>query len=374
MDSHNRRPEAKPLRPFFSSGPCAKRPGWSPAILEKAVLGRSHRAPLARSRLRAVIEESRELLGLPEDYRLAIVPGSDTGAIEMALWSLLGALPVSVIVFDSFGRDWAYDIAEELRLSPRRHEAPFGALPDLAAIDWQGDVVFPWNGTTSGVRIPDGDWIAGDRAGLAICDATSAVFAMELPWRKIDVATWSWQKALGGEAAHGMIALSPRALDRLARHRPAWPIPKIFRLARNGKIDEGPFVGDTINTPSMLAVEDQLDALAWARSIGGLPELIARCRRNSAILAEWVAVRAWVDFLAEDSAIRSPTSLCLKIGGASDLARRMAALLDREGIAFDIAAYREAPPGLRIWCGATVEAADIAALLPWLDWAYEECR
>lgn len=369
------KPALRPARPHFSSGPCAKRPGWTPEILSDAALGRSHRSAAGKAKLAEVIRLSREILGIPADYRLGIVPASDTGAVEMALWSLLGPRPVEVLAWESFGAEWAADIARELKLQHRSLTAPYGTLPDLKAVDWSHDVIFTWNGTTSGVRVPDGDWIAADRQGLAICDATSAVFAMDLPWAKLDVVTWSWQKVLGGEAAHGMIALSPRAVERLSTHRPAWPMPKVFRLAKDGKLIEGIFKGDTINTPSLLCVEDQLDALAWSRSVGGLSGLIARSNANLAVLEKWVAKSAWASFLAEDPATRSNTSVCLKVAapaGADQakFAGSIAALLEQEGVALDIGSYRDAPPGLRIWCGATVEASDIEALTPWLDWAY----
>lgn len=375
------RPTVRPLRPFFSSGPCAKRPGWTLATLNQAVLGRSHRAAIGKARLADVIERSRRLLGIPADYRIGIMPASDTGAIEAALWSLLGPRPVDVLAWDSFGLDWATDITDELKLTAHAQKAPYGGLPDLAAVDWTHDVVFTWNGTTSGVRVPNGDWIAKDRQGLAICDATSAVFAMDLPWDRLDVVTWSWQKVLGGEAAHGMIALSPRAAARLAEPRPTWPVPKIFRLAKNGKIAEGIFKGETINTPSMLCVEDQIDALRWAEEIGGLETLIKRCNRNFAVIADWVAKSTWIDFLATEPATRSTTSVCLKIvdprvarlpqADQAAIASAIAKLLDADGVAHDIGSYRDAPPGLRIWCGATIDESDLVALLPWLDWAFE---
>lgn len=375
------RPTLRPLVPLFSSGPCAKRPGWTLQTLTHTPLGRSHRAAIGKARLAEVIDRSRALLGIPADYRIGILPGSDTGAIEAALWSLLGPRPVDILVWDSFGLDWAIDITEELCLTAHVQKAPYGALADLAAVDWSHDVVFTWNGTTSGVSLPHGDWIAADRAGLSICDATSAVFAMDLPWDKLDVVTWSWQKVLGGEAAHGMIALSPRAATRLTEHRPSWPVPKVFRLARNGKISEGIFKGETINTPSMLCVEDQIDALKWAEGLGGLPALIARSENNFQAVADWVAKTAWVDFLAADPATRSTTSVCLKIvdprvtalpqEAQAAIAGSIAKLLDKDGVAHDIGSYRDAPPGLRLWCGATVETTDLVALLPWLDWAFD---
>ena len=369
------KPASRPLRPHFSSGPCAKRPGWTPEILSDAALGRSHRSAAGKAKLAEIIRLSREILGIPADYRLGIVPASDTGAVEMALWSLLGPRSVDVLSWESFGAEWATDIAKELKLQHRGLTAPYGALPDLGAVDWSHDVVFAWNGTTSGVRVPNGDWIADDRGGLAICDATSAVFAMDLPWPKLDVVTWSWQKVLGGEAAHGMIALSPRAVERLTTHKPAWPMPKVFRLAKDGQLIEGIFKGDTINTPSLLCVEDQLDALTWAQSVGGLKGLIARSNANLAALEKWVAKSDWAEFLASDPATRSNTSVCLTIAGPPEVdqakfATALAALLEREGVALDIGSYRDAPPGLRIWCGATVETTDIQALTSWLDWAF----
>ena len=370
------KPVLRPARSHFSSGPCAKRPGWTPEILSDAVLGRSHRSAAGKAKLAETIRLSRDVLGIPADYRLGIVPASDTGAVEMALWSLLGPRPVDVLAWESFSSEWAGDVAKELKLEPRILKAGYGQLPDLGAVDWSHDVVFAWNGTTSGVCVPDEEWIAADRAGLAICDATSAVFAMELPWAKLDVVTWSWQKVLGGEAAHGMIALSPRAVERLTTHRPAWPIPKIFRMAKDGKLIEGIFKGDTINTPSLLCVEDQIDALKWAQKIGGLTALVARSRGNLAVLERWVAASSWARFLAEDPKARSNTSVCLKIVDRevdqAKVASGIASLLEKEGVAFDIGSYRDAPPGLRIWCGATVERADLEALTPWLDWAFAE--
>lgn len=373
------RPTVRPNNPRFSSGPTAKRPGWSLAALEGALLGRSHRAKEPKARLAEVILRSKRLLGLPEDWRLGIVPASDTGAIEMAMWTLLGPRPVDVIAFESFGEAWATDVAKQLKVEHRILTAPYGKLPDLTAVDWSHDVVFCWNGTTSGVRIPDGSWIAPDRAGLAICDATSAVFAMELPYDRLDVVTWSWQKVLGGEAAHGMLALSPRAVERLLSHKPAWPLPKIFRLVSGGKLIEGIFKGETINTPSMLCVEDALDGLAWAESIGGLSGLIRRSEANLAAVARWVEKTPNYAFLAEDPRTRSSTSICLSIVAPwftalpaekkSEAAKAIAALLESEGVALDVGGYRDAPPGLRLWGGATVETADIEAVLPWLDWA-----
>ena len=377
------KPDLRPNNPDFSSGPCAKRPGWSPAALRGALLGRSHRAREPKARLAEVIERSTRILGMPADWRLGIVPASDTGAVEMALWSLLGARPVDVLAFESFSEGWATDVVKQLKLPDARVLASaYGRLPDLSAVDPAHDLVLAWNGTTSGVRLPNADFIAADRAGLVICDATSAAFAMDLPWQKLDVVTWSWQKVLGGEAAHGMLALSPRAVERLLTHKPAWPLPKIFRLTSGGKLIEGVFKGETINTPSMLCVEDALDGLRWAESVGGLPALIARSEANLAAVAGWVAARDWAAFLAEDPATRSCTSICLKIvapwfvaldaAAQAEAAKKLASLLEKEAVAYDIASYRDAPPGLRIWGGATVETADIAALLPWLDWAYAQ--
>ena len=369
------RPAVKPANPRFSSGPCAKRPGWSLSALEDARLGISHRSKPGKAKLKAVIERSKVLLGMPADWRLGIVAGSDTGAVEMALWSLLGPKPVTVLAWEAFGKDWAGDVTKELKLPDVRVlSADYGRLPDLATVDWSGDVVFTWNGTTSGVRVPDGDWIAADRAGLAICDATSAAFAMPLPWDRLDVVTWSWQKVLGGEAAHGMLALGPRAVERLRAHKPAWPLPKLFRLTKGGALNEGIFQGETVNTPSMLAVEDALDGLAWAEGIGGLPALIARSEANFAAVARWVARTPWVRFLAEAPATRSTTSICLGLAdpGAAPRARRVVELLEAQGVALDIANYRDAPAGFRLWGGATVETSDLEALFPWLDWAWAE--
>jgi phosphoserine aminotransferase len=374
------KPTQRPANPCFSSGPCAKRPGFRLDALETAQLGRSHRAAAPRARLAEVIERSRAILGIPADWRLGIVPGSDTGAVEMALWSLLGPRPVDLVAFESFGEAWVTDVLKQLRLPDARAlRAPYGALPDLAAIDPEHDLVFTWNGTTSGARVPNADWISPDRAGLAICDATSAAFAMKLDWSRLDVVTWSWQKVLGGEAAHGMLALSPRAVERLESYRPAWPLPRIFRLTNGGKLNEGIFRGDTINTPSMLCVADALDGLRWAESIGGLDALVARNEANLAAVAAWVARSDWAAFLAADPAIRSCTAICLKIAAPwftaldqpaqAKAAGRIAALVEKEGAGFDIAAYRDAPPGLRLWGGATVETADLRLLLPWLDWA-----
>ncbi len=376
-----RAPAIRPANPNFSSGPCAKRPGFSLAALEGAALGRSHRAKGPKARLAEVIERSRAILGMPDDWRLGIVPASDTGAVEMALWSLLGPRPVDILAFESFSQTWADDIVKQLRLSDARVlKAGYGALPDLGQVNPAHDLVFAWNGTTSGVRVPNADFIAADREGLAICDATSAAFAMPLEWRKLDVVTWSWQKVLGGEGAHGMLALSPRAVARLESHTPAWPMPKLFRLTSKGKVSEGIFKGETINTPSMLCVEDALDGLRWAESVGGLDALVARSEASLAAVRDWVAGSEWAGFLAEDPATVSCTSICLKIvspwflglapEAQADAAKRIAAVLEREGVAYDIAAYRDAPPGLRLWAGATVEPSDIKALLPWLDWAY----
>lgn len=375
------KPATKPANPQFSSGPCAKRPGWSPEALAGAFLGRSHRHKEGKARLNEVITRSKAILGMPDDWRLAIVPASDTGAVEMVLWSMLGARGVDMLAWESFGETWISDVRKQLKLADcRAIVAPYGELPDLAQVDWTRDVVFTWNGTTSGVRVANGDWIAKDREGLAICDATSAVFAMDVPWDRLDVVTWSWQKVLGGEAAHGMLALSPRAVERLESYTPAWPLPKIFRLTSGGKISEGVFAGETINTPSMLAVEDQIDALIWAESIGGLPGLIARSEANLAAVTAWVEKTPWIDFLAQDPATRSCTSICLNIAAdwfqclpeadRAKAAKRMVQLLEQEDAAYDIGSYRDAPAGLRIWGGATVETADIQALLPWLDWAY----
>ncbi len=383
---HDRHPPGHPAaQPLLSSGPCAKRPGWSPAALAGALVGRSHRSGIGKARLKDVIERSARQRGQPADYGLGIVPASDTGAVEMALWSLLGARGVDALVWESFGKGWVSDIKEQLGLGDVRViEADYGELPDLGRVDPARDVVFTWNGTTSGVRLPDGKWIADDRAGLTICDATSAVFAMALPWPKLDVATYSWQKVMGGEAAHGVIILSPRAVERLESHVPAWPLPKIFRLTQRGKLVEGIFEGATINTPSMLCVEDALDGLGWAEKIGGLDALIARSAANLAAIARWVERTDWIDFLARDPATRSSTSVCLRIvdpwfeGLGADVRpavpKRIEALLDAEGVAHDINGYRDAPPGLRLWAGATVETNDLAALLPWLDWAYASAK
>ncbi len=373
-------PALRPANPCFSSGPCAKRPGFSIDALACDTLGRSHRAAQPKARLAEVISLSSAILGMPADWRLGIVPGSDTGAVEMALLSMLGARGVDILAYESFGEGWATDIVKHLKLPDARVlSAPYGKLPDLHAVDPARDVVFAWNGTTSGVRMPNADWIAADRQGLAICDATSAAFAMALPWNKLDVVTWSWQKVLGGEAAHGMLALSPRAVQRLETYTPPWPLPKIFRLTTKGKLSEGIFKGETINTPSMLCAEDALDGLRWAERIGGLSTLIARSEANLAAVAQWVARTDWVDFLTDDAATRSCTSICLTIvapwftalpaDGQAKAAKQLVALLEKLGVAYDIGAYRDAPPGLRIWGGATIETSDVNALLPWLDWA-----
>ena len=380
-----KKPEVRPAAPQFSSGPCAKRPGWSPEIYANAPVGRSHRATIGKARLKEVLDRSRAILGLPDDYRIAIVPASDTGAMEMAMWSLLGERPVDMLAWESFGSGWVTDVVKQLRLSDARViEAAYGEIVDFGEVDFDHDVVFTWNGTTSGVRVPNGDGIPADRAGLTICDATSAAFAMDLPWDKLDVVTWSWQKVLGGEAAHGMLVLSPRAVARLESHTPAWPLPKIFRLTKGGKLNEGIFKGETINTPSMIAVEDQIDALRWAEEIGGLPALIARADANTKAIADWVGTSDWASFLAADPATRSNTSVCLSITDAwfagldekaqAAVPKRIATLLEDEGVALDINGYRDAPPGLRIWCGATIETSDVQALLPWLDWAWSQVR
>ncbi|SEP60743.1 phosphoserine aminotransferase apoenzyme [Faunimonas pinastri] len=375
------KPAAKPANPCFSSGPTAKRPGWTPDIFKDAFLGRSHRAKGGKAKLKLAIDETRRLLGVPADYRIGIVPASDTGAFEMAMWSLLGARGVDCLSWESFGAGWVTDTAKQLKLdNVKVHDAAYGELPDLAAVNFDNDVVFTWNGTTSGVKVPNGDWIAADRKGLTLCDATSAAFAQPLPWDKLDVVTFSWQKVLGGEAQHGMLILSPRAVERLETYKPAWPLPKIFRMTKGGKLIDGIFAGETINTPSMLCTEDYLDALAWAEKMGGLNALFARADGNLKVIADWVEKTDWVDFLAKDAATRSNTSVCLQIVDptvaalSSDekaaFAKGLATALEKEGAALDIGAYRDAPPGLRIWCGATVEASDLQALLPWLDWAY----
>jgi phosphoserine aminotransferase len=379
------KPSVHPANPRFSSGPCSKRPGWSPAVLKGALLGRYHRAKDTRWRLELALSKTRELLKLPEGYRIGIVPASDTGAVEMALWSLLGPRGVDVLAWDAFSKDWATDIVQQLKLADvRAMVAPHGDLPDLSKVDFDRDVVFAWNGTTAGVRVPNGDWIAGDRKGLAICDATSAVFAVTIDWTKLDVATFSWQKVLGGEAQHGMLILSPRAVERLESYTPPWPLPKLFRLTRNGRLIEDLFEGSTINTPSMLCLEDYLDALAFVESVGGVEGTIARSDANAKLITDWVERTAWVDFVAKILETRSNTSVCLKVvdpdvlalpeSVCADVPRRIAALLDTENVAMDIGSYRLAPPGLRIWCGATVERSDVEALLPWLDWAFAQVK
>src|SRR5687767_1212066 len=379
----NAMPALRPAVPHFSSGPCAKRPGWSLQTLTDAVLGRSHRSKIGKAKLRRAIDLTREVLQVPADYRIGIVPASDTGAVEMALWSLLGARPVTMLAWESFGEGWVTDVAKQLKLKDvTTLKAGYGELPDLAKIDWKTDVVFTWNGTTSGVRVPNGDWIAANREGLAICDATSAVFAMDLPWPKLDVVTWSWQKVMGGEGAHGVLVLSPRAIQRLESYSPPWPMPKLFRLTSGGKFSEAIFKGDTINTPSLLCVEDAIDGLRWGESVGGLMALMARSEANLGVLEKFVAERQWISFLAADKAVRSNTSVCLNITApwfaalAADkqaaAAKKMADLLESEKAGYDVGSYRDAPPGLRIWCGATVEKSDLEALLPWLDWAYGE--
>lgn len=376
-------PEQKPASALFSSGPCAKRPGWSLKNLEHAPLGRSHRAAIGKSRLKEAIDKTHSILGLPDNYLVGIVPGSDTGAVEMALWSLLGQRGVDMLAWESFGSGWITDVTKQLKLNDvRKIEAPYGQLPDLSLVDPARDVVFTWNGTTSGVKVPNGDWISDNRAGLTICDATSAAFAMDLPWHKLDVTTFSWQKVMGGEGAHGIIILSPRAVERLESYTPSWPLPKIFRLTKNGKLIDEIFTGATINTPSMLCVEDYIDALNWAEKIGGLKGLINRSEDNLAVLKNWVQNTDWIDFLAEKPETVSNTSVCLKISAKwfTDLssedqaaaAKKLAKLLDEQDVAYDIGAYRDAPAGLRIWAGSTIETSDLEALLPWLEWAYSE--
>jgi phosphoserine aminotransferase len=376
------RPEIKPARAHFSSGPCAKRPGWSPDNLKLESLGRSHRSKLGKARLKLAIDKTWASLKIPADYRIGVMAGSDTGAIEAAMWSMLGARPVDVFAFESFGEDWVTDITKQLKVDAAVHKAPYGELPDLSKARKDADIVFTWNGTTSGVKVPNGDWIAADREGLTFCDATSAVFAMPVPWDKIDVLTYSWQKVLGGEGAHGMLVLGPRAIQRLETYTPKWPLPKLFRMAKGGKISEGIFEGETINTPSMLCVEDYLDALQWVEGLGGVEALYKRSDSNLAVLGRWVAKTAWVEFLAVDAKTRSNTSVTLKIvdprvaklddEGRQAFVKKMSGLLEKEGAAFDVAGHRAAPPGLRIWCGATVEASDLEKLTPWLDWAFGE--
>ena len=378
-------PAVRPQNPCFSSGPCAKRPGYSLDNLRDAPLGRSHRAKVGKVKLKRAIDLTREVLQVPADYRIGIVPASDTGAVEMAMWSLLGARGVDMLAWESFGEGWVTDVVKQLKLKDARVlKAGYGDIVDLSTVNFDNDVVFTWNGTTSGVRVPNADWIPADRKGLTICDATSAAFAQRMDFAKLDVVTYSWQKAMGGEAAHGMLILSPRAVERLQSYTPAWPMPKIFRLTSGGKLIEGIFVGDTINTPSMLCVEDYIDALEWGQSLGGLDGLVARADANVGVIADWVATTPWVDFLAKNADIRSNTSVCLKVvdpaitglsaEAQAAFAKKMAALLDKEGVAFDIDAYRDAPPGLRIWCGATVEASDVAALTHWLDWAFAKVK
>ena len=379
------KPAIRPARPEFSSGPCAKRPGWTPENLRNAVLGRSHRSKLGKARLKAAIDQTREVLEVPADFLIGIVAGSDTGAVEMALWSMLGARPVQLMAFESFGKDWVTDVTKQLKLPDVEVlSAPYGELPDTTKVDPAKDLVFTWNGTTSGVRVPNADFISADREGITICDATSAAFAQDLDWTKLDVVTFSWQKALGGEGAHGILILSPRAVARLESYTPAWPMPKLFRMTKGGKVSLDIFEGATINTPSMLCVEDALDALKWGASIGGLHGMQARADQNLAVLADWVAKTDWVDFLAASPEIRSNTSVCLKVvdpqiaalpeDAQADFAKKLASLLEKEGAALDIGGYRDAPAGLRIWCGATVEASDLEALTPWLDWAFSETK
>ena len=374
------KPEVRPARPFFSSGPCAKPPGWGPEHLALGSLGRSHRSKLGKARLGHAIELTRKVLRVPDTHRIGIVPASDTGAVEMALWSMLGARPVTMLAWESFGEGWVTDVVRQLKLDATVVKAPYGQLPDLAKVNADSDIVFTWNGTTSGVRVPDGAWIADDRAGLTFADATSAAFAQPLPFAKLDVTTFSWQKVLGGEGGHGMLILGPRAVERLESYTPPWPLPKLFRMTKGGRLNEGIFKGDTINTPSMLAVEDYIWALEWALGLGGLPALVARADANAAAVDGWVEGTPWIAHLAQDAATRSNTSVCLKFADDGDaeaqvaLVKRMAALLEAEGAAYDVASYRDAPPGLRLWCGATVETDDLEALFPWLDWAFEEAQ
>ena len=369
-------PAQRPANPRFSSGPCAKIPGYSLDMLADAPLGRSHRAAVGKAKLKEAIDLTREILGVPADYRIGIVPGSDTGAVEMAMWTMLGARPVEMLAWESFGEGWVTDVVKQLKLDATVKKAPYGQIVDLTTVDFNADVVFTWNGTTSGVRVPNGNAIPADRQGLTICDATSAAFAMDLPWDKLDVVTFSWQKVLGGEGAHGMLILSPRAVERLETYTPAWPLPKVFRLTSKGKISEGIFVGETINTPSMLAVEDYLVTLKWAKAIGGQPALIARAEANAQVIHDFVAAHDWIANLAEDPATASTTSVCLKftdprITDGAAFAKAVAKRLEKEGVALDIGAYRDAPAGLRVWGGSTVETADVAALMPWLEWAFE---
>jgi phosphoserine aminotransferase len=379
------KPALRPHVPHFSSGPCAKRPGWNPQNLKDAALGRSHRAKIGKTKLKLAIDLTREILEVPADYKIGIVPASDTGAVEMALWSLLGARPITTLSWESFGETWAGDIVNQLKLKDvTKLAAAYGDIPDLSKVDPVSDIVFTWNGTTSGVRVPNADWISAKREGLAICDATSAAFAQRLDWSKLDVVTFSWQKALGGEAAHGMLVLGPRAVERLETYKPAWPLPKIFRMTKGGKLNQGIFEGETINTPSMLCVEDYLDALNWAKSVGGLKALMARADANLKVLADWQAKTPWIDFLAKTPAIRSNTSVCLKVidpaiasltfDAQIDFIKKMVALVEKEGAGYDFAGHRDAPAGLRIWCGATIEASDVALLTQWLDWAFAETK
>ncbi|MEI6574363.1 MAG: phosphoserine transaminase [Alphaproteobacteria bacterium] len=378
-------PGLRPVNPQFSSGPCAKRPGWTPDALKNAALGRSHRAKLGKTRLKRAIDLTREVLQVPADYRIGIVPASDTGAYEMAMWTMLGARPVDCLAWESFGEGWVTDVVKQLKLKDIRvMKAPYGALPDLNAVNPDHDVLFTWNGTTSGVRVPDADWIKADRKGLTFCDATSAAFAQDLDWSKLDVTTYSWQKVLGGEAAHGMLILSPRAVERLETYTPSWPLPKIFRLTSGGKLIEGIFEGETINTPSMLCVEDYIDALEWAKTVGGLQGLIARCDANAKAVADFVAAKPFLAFLAQEASTRSNTSVCLNfvdpaLAALTDdaqaaFAKSVASLLEKEGVGLDLGSYRDAPPGLRIWCGATVEKRDVTALMPWIEWAFESAK
>ncbi|MBI1202987.1 MAG: phosphoserine transaminase [Rhodopseudomonas sp.] len=379
------KPGVRPVNPHFSSGPCAKRPGWTFQALKDAALGRSHRAKIGKAKLKRAIDLTGEILGVPEGYKIGIVPASDTGAVEMAMWSLLGARPVTMLTWESFGEGWVTDVEKQLKLKDTTVlKAPYGELPDLSKVDFKTDVVFTWNGTTSGVRVPNADWIAADREGLTICDATSAAFAQKMDFTKLDVVTFSWQKVLGGEGGHGMLILSPRAVERLETYKPAWPLPKIFRMTKGGKFNEGIFVGETINTPSMLCVEDYLDTLDWAKSVGGLDATVARSDANAKAIAQWVEKTDWVDHLATVPATRSNTSVCLKVvdpaiaalpvEAQATFAKALAGALEKEGVAFDIAYYRDAPPGLRIWCGATIETKDVEALMPWLDWAFAQAK
>lgn len=365
-------PQVKPRNPNFSSGPCSKRPGYDVSKLDISTLGRSHRSVIGKAALQRACVDSAALLGLPEGYRVGVVPGSDTGAVEMAMWSLLGARGLDVLQWESFGKGWLGDATKELKLEVNAHEADYGLLPDLSKVNFDNDVIFTWNGTTSGVKVPNGDWIPDDRAGLTICDATSSIFAMEMPWEKLDVITYSWQKVLGGEGAHGMLILSPRAVERLETWKPSWPMPKLFRMTSNGKLNEGIFKGDTINTPSMLAVSDYLDALDWVRSIGGVAETIKRSNANLAVLEAFVAEHDWIDFLAQTPETRSNTSVCLTLKATAEQVKAIVKLLDKEGVAYDIGSYRDAPAGLRIWCGATVDEQDVKDLLPWLSFAYQQ--